>query len=476
MKTHLLTILCFLTAYLAPAQQPAPAAGDDTCLIRITVEGFTGGECRFIGINGKQNYLALPELDVEGDYAVVQKDERLPSGLYYFSMPNNKFLQILLDADQRFSLDTKLDDLIGSMAVTGSTDNELFYRNLNYELQYKERFDAIRAKAKPAEATEADTAELTKEREALIEEKRAHVAAFAEDHADSFFTYFKVAGQNPKLQKPLLPDGEVDAKKQLELYKAEYWDHVDFSDARILRTPVYHNKLEQYIKKLTPQNPNAVIEAVEWIMNKAIDNQELFDYTSSYICLTYQKSTMMGGENVFVHMVDNFLLPELTPKIGPEEIKKARQQAAKFRLSMLGKKSNELRARNEKGEYISLHGLKAPMVVLYIYNLDCEHCMEETPEMLDVYHDWKEEGLEVFALCTNQEEDRWRKYIAEQKLDWHNILDPKYESRYHMKYNIDITPEVYVLDPDRKIVGLNLKPTQLDWLFEREFKKIRDEK
>jgi peroxiredoxin len=142
---------------------------------------------------------------------------------------------------------------------------------------------------------------------------------------------------------------------------------------------------------------------------------------------------------------------------------------------MLGKKSNELRARNEKGEYISLHGLEAPMVVLYIYNLDCEHCMEETPEMLDVYHDWKEEGLEVFALCTNQEEDRWRKYIAEQKLDWHNILDPKYESRYHMKYNIDITPEVYVLDPDRKIVGLNLKPTQLDWLFEREFKKIRGE-
>ncbi len=443
----------------------------NACRIKVSVAGFEGGECKFLGVNGKQNFLALPAMNIEGEEILISREEKFPGGLYYLLFPNQQHIQMLLDADQKFTLQTKLDDLVQSMQVTGSLDNQLLYRNLRYEETYRSAFEALTEQIKKAKDTGGDHEVLEKERDALVDKRQVHINEFATNHPDSFFTVFKLAGQNPKLEHPKLPNGEIDTEKQLELYRAKFWDNVDFTDARLLRTPVFHNKLERFIKKLTPQRVDAVIASADAITTKTLGNKELFHYVTSYICLAYQKSSMMGGEAVYVHMADNYLTHELAASIGAEELKKARQQANRFRPSLLGKTGQDIRARNPEDEYESLYDITAPITVLYIFNVDCEHCQEQTPQLLEVYEDWKDRGVDVFALCTNQDIEQWRQYVREQNLPWHNVIDPKYESRYHAKYNVDITPEIYVLNADKEIVGMNLKAHQLEWLFNKEFSK-----
>jgi hypothetical protein len=52
------------------------------------------------------------------------------------------------------------------------------------------------------------------------------------------------------------------------------------------------------------------------------------------------------------------------------------------------------------------------------------------------------------------------------------VFDPTNRAIY-AKYFVDITPELYVLNKDRIIVGKNLHPDQLEEVFEREFRKMK---
>ena len=81
------------------------------------------------------------------------------------------------------------------------------------------------------------------------------------------------------------------------------------------------------------------------------------------------------------------------------------------------------------------------------------------------------EHIDVFALCLDPEEDRWKKFVEEHNMHAiHNVIDPDLESRYYMKYHVDITPELYVLDENNKIVGKNLHPDQLTKFIQKRLK------
>jgi len=458
-------LLSCLIAGLALAQTDTPP-----CHINVTIDGFQGGKCKLVGIYGDQSFIALPAFTVTGAEIVVTKDEAFPSGLYYLILPEEQVVQILLDTDQQFSIHTSLDDPIGAAKITGSIDNKLFYESLLYETDYQKAVGPLIEKInelKKANA-DADVSELEAQRNALIAKRRAHIRQFCAQHSESFFSAYKLGGQNPPLEQPKLANGDLDVEEQTRRYRENYWDNFDFTDPRLLRTPVFHNKLDRYINKLTPRNVEAVIESVDKLMAGVKLNDELFGYVTSYLCLGYSKSTMMGGESVYVHVVDKYMTNELAVSVPREELLKLRQRANKLRPSLLGKTARDIKCIDPDGNDLALYDLKAPIVALYMYNVDCEHCQETTPELHDIYLNWKDRGLDIYALCLNIDVDPWFDYIEKENLTWHNAIDPRYASRHHLKYNVDITPELYVLDADHKIIGVNLKPSQLEeWFLEK---------
>ncbi len=459
-------LLSFLIAGLALAQTETPPP----YRIEVTIDGFEGGQCKFIGIYGDQSFMALPAFTVAGPGIVVTKDEAFPGGLYSLVLPGGQGLQILLDTDQQFSIHTTLDDLTGAAKITGSLDNKLFYENLIYEISYQKSVDPLIDEINELKMTDAmaDVSALEAKRDELVAKRRVHIQQFCAQHPESFFSAYKLSGQNPPLEYPKLANGDIDVEEQTRRYREVYWDGFDFTDARLLRTPVFHNKFDRYINKLTPRNVEAVIESVDKLMLNVMDNEDLYSYVTSYLCLGYSKSTMMGGESVYVHVIDKYMTNELAASVPREELLKLRQRANKLRPSLLGKTAQDIRCIDPDGNDLALYDLEAPLVALYMYNVDCEHCQEATPELHDIYLDWKDRGLDVYALCLNIDVDPWFDYIETEGLTWHNVIDPRYESRHHLKYNVDITPELYVMDANHKIIGLNLKPRQLEeWFLEK---------
>ena len=88
------------------------------------------------------------------------------------------------------------------------------------------------------------------------------------------------------------------------------------------------------------------------------------------------------------------------------------------------------------------------------------------------YDTWKSRGIEVFSIVANaKNREEWLSFQKKYLINWTDIFDPQLESRYHEKYFVDITPELYVLDRNNKIIGKNLKPEQLPEFFEHALEK-----
>lgn len=436
--------------------------------VEIAIPGLEEDYGLLGGVLG-ENYYTIDTFYLDEDReGVITTDSLLAHGMYYAVFPGAQLsLQFLVSDDQQFSLKTRAEAPVEAMVVEGSLDNRLLYENLKYELAYQERYGAVRQRLNNAPEGSPEREQAQKDAEDLIAERRAHIEEYRTEHPDAMFTRFKLAGQNPVMQKPKLPNGEIDEEMQVYLYRMDYWDDVDFTDNWLVRTPVYGNKLKNFIEKLVPQRVDSLIKYADYITQKSLAGDSLFKYTANYIGLKYKEPEIMGGDAVYVHMVQNYFTPDLAFWAGEYDLRHLQQDARIRNTSMIGKTGQDITVTDIDGSQISLYDLKGPLKVLYIYTTECDNCRKETPKVLQVYHEWKNRGVDFLALCTDQDESVWKDYVRSNNLDWHNGFDPQNESDYQHKYHVDITPEIYVLDENWEIVGKDLKAFQLPEIFNR---------
>jgi peroxiredoxin len=441
--------------------------------LKFEIKGLPEGYCRIIGMLGGQNYL-VDSLPSKAGKVQYERADALPGGLYYLVAPDQRsYIQFLLDKDQAFSMRTDFRDMVKFMKTEGTEDNALFYQNLKYEDEFKSKMDSLEAAIKATPASSPNLAFLQQRRDRMVADRKAHVAAFARNHPNSFFTVFKLAGQNPELSTPKKADGTLDTLRQLVMYRAAYFDDASLADERLFRTPVIPNKLKTYITQLTPQTADSVIRYADRLIEKTRSCPECFKFVVNWIAIQYEKPTFMGGEAVLIHLVDKYFTDDISGKWfpgKPEELAKIRKKVNEMRVSLIGMTGQDLRARNLNGEYESLYDLKTPIKVVFMYSYSCSHCQERAPVMREVYDKWKGK-VDVYALCLDPDDAKWRDFVAKYHIEpFHNVIDPKMESRYYYKYHTDITPECYVLDPNNKIVAKDLHPNQLDPVFEKILK------
>lgn len=441
--------------------------------VKMKINGYANGWVKLLGFYGDQNWiLDSVMVDAQGN-AQFKKDTPIYEGMYFIAFPDQKFAQLLIDKQQQFTLEFTKSDPVSSMKVKGCPDTELLYQNLRFESDLQKKFDAIKQKMDAAVKGSPEYAAAEQEQNNLINVRKAHIISFKENHPDAFFTAFKIAGQNPDLKKTLRPDGSVDEDLQVYYYRNEFWDGVDFSDVRLLRTPVYFNKLKRYIKELTPQVTDSLTKYADIVIGKSKANKEMFKFTVNWIALQYKQTKIMGLEAVYVHLVQKYWTKEQAWWSDSTEIAGLRGEVALMAPSLIGQTGQDIRAKNEKGEYISLYDIKTPFIVLYMFSYECDNCKKETPKLVKVMTEWKKKGLaDCFTLCLDDKEDEWKKYLSTSGLSaFHNVFDFQRESKYHRKYHVDVTPEMYVLNKERKIIASNIDSEQLPQVFEREMAK-----
>ena len=74
---------------------------------------------------------------------------------------------------------------------------------------------------------------------------------FTYNNPDILFSKILNASKDVEMpQFPLLTDGTNDKDLQFKYYKSHFFDTFDFSDDRLLRTPVFHSKINTYLDNI----------------------------------------------------------------------------------------------------------------------------------------------------------------------------------------------------------------------------------
>ncbi len=432
--------------------------------ITIHIEGTPQGKAYLVGFYCEtQFYVDSTQINGNGRLTFKRQQPYQP-GLYLTLFPNQTSLQMMIDEDQTFTLTASANDLVNSMKVEGSLDNELLYQNLRFEANIQPRFQQVAQAIQQAGPQSPEYSQLKQQQDALVEERKQHLENLFRQHPSSLFAKFKKAGQNPDIQDVRRPDGTVDAPRQVFLYKQDFWKDVDFSDERLLYTPVIFNKLRRYMKELTSQNPDSIISAADHLIRQVPPQSDYYRFFTNWIAATNEpgKLPIMDAEAIYVHMVKNYFTEDKAFWLQPAQVQGLQMRADEMANSLIGQKGPNIKVPDTEGNVKALFDIQSPYIIVFMYNPDCDHCQEETPILRNFYNnDWKNKGIEIYAVAIDTEKDIWKKFIKDYQIEeWTNVFDPTNRSIYKT-YFVDNTPELYVLNQDRVIIGKNLKPHQV---------------
>jgi thiol-disulfide isomerase/thioredoxin len=441
--------------------------------ISIQVQGMEPGIAYLIATYTDQRY-RLDSTMVDGSGKMLfKRDKPYPSGLVFVMMPDKSAFQMIVDLDQTFSMKTVKGNLNAAMEVEGSLDNELLYKSIKFEEGQRSQFDAVAARMRSVPAGSPEYTAAKVEQDKLLADRKAFLKDMADNHPESLFTKFKIAGQNPDVPDVRKPNGTIDTVRQVYLYRTKFWEGVDFSDERLLGTPVIANKLKRYITELTPQNADSIISATKFLVDQVLDHKEYFKYFTNYVALYYEpgKTPVMDPNAIFVFIAQNYFTKERAFWTDSIQAAAIQKRAAEQQNSLVGKKGPNVKVPGPDGKVRELFAIKDPYIVVFMYNPECDHCIEESPQMVRFHQEWKPKGVEVYAIAIETDAAKWKAFMAKNQMqNLVNVFDPSNKSIY-ATYYVDNTPEIYVLGPDRTIIAKNLKPHQIADVIQRDMRK-----
>ena len=429
---------------------------------------------------GKQYATDTTEV-INGKFS-FQGEKELQGGMYLVVLANQQYFDMIV-SEQHFSFSTKLDDLIGSMSFENSKENPPFYEYLNFITQMQKEVTPIR---KQLETAEGDAKKALQEKASAIDVKvKKFRSDFMTNNKDKFFSKIVTATTEIEIpQSPLDSTGNPDKTFPYRFYKKHFWDNIDFSDSRMLRTPIFFNKMDQYLDKLTAKHPDSINVSADILIELSKANGDIFQYVVSYITSTYERSKIMGMDAVFVHMVEKYYITNQCDWVDSTQLVKIADRAQKIAPNLIGRKASEFIAygtafmKDTLGFPHTLAEIKADYTVLVFYGPTCGHCKKEIPKIKHDVDSLISVGYDIktFAVATEFDKKEWKKFINKQKTgDWINVADinhdgegnPVASSDWRDKYDIYSTPVIYLLDTDKKIIAKRISHTQIVEILER---------
>ncbi len=483
-------LLINLSFPLFSQKTPAKFAGFN---LKFKINGLKDTVAYLAGYYGpKQYFKDTAKVDSQGNLAFKGKDS-LPGGIYSVVMPDKGTYFEFIVNEQSFSMETDTGNFVRAMKVKGSVENEIFYKRLNYLEQKQKEINPHKAILDDSLKTE-DEKKIAREKLSAIEKEiKEYTLNVVKENPNTFLAKVFKAMEEPETpDAPLLENGQKDSLFPFKYYKEHFFDNVDFQDDRLLRSPVFHNKMEKYLNKLTLQHPDSISAAADFMAAKARGTKEMFKYIVHYVTSTYEKSNIMGMDAVFVHMAQNYYMKGEAFWIDTAQLAKITERANKLAPILIGKKVINVTLQDTgMTKWYSLYDVKAKYTLLIFWDPNCGHCKKVIPKIKELYDKYTDRSFfEVFGVGTEFEDKDWSKFIKEHNLNWINVSDNPEINKNYAKYiqftnieslnfrqtfDIYATPVIFLLNDKKEIIAKKIDSEQIEDLLER-FKKKEEKK
>ena len=283
-----------------------------------------------------------------------------------------------------------------------------------------------------------------------------------------------------------IPVTRQDSINNYNEYKKHFWDGISFMDDRIIRTPFFLKKVERYYSEVISPEPDSIIKDIDYKLLLARSSPEMYKFLLNWLTDEFINPKYMGQDAVFVHLFEKYHSKGLTNWLNQKQLEAINRRAYMVMGNLLGEKAADLEMLGTNDKPTNLYSLNADYTIVCFWDPNCGHCKEEVPRLDSIYRaSWQKHNLKIFAVLTpdgkQSVNSEWLAFIKEHNIaDWTHVYKTKemedaglasQRPGFRQLYDIIMTPTIYLLDKEKRIIGKKLTLLQMNELLEVKWKK-----
>ena len=449
----------------------------------ITVKSNNRSGIAFLGYHQGKSIFVTDSAAVPANGTVVFKGaKKLPGGIYVIVFPGKLLsMDFLIDREQVISITADTAHLEKAV-ITGSPANTLFREYSNFVNIKGTQLETER-KAYSASRTAADSATHEANYRRYNRELNDYRDNIVRTRPTSMMAVLLSAMKDPPYPSKT-PVTHTDSLNNYNFYKDHYWDNINFTEDRIIRTPFFLPKLERYYREVMSQSSDSLIRDIDYRLLLARTSPEMYKFLLNWFTDEYYNPKYMGQDAIFVHLFQQYHSLGVSTWLSDKQHETITKKAYMLMSNLIGEQAADLKFTDTAGKPTPLYDVKADYTVVVFWDPTCGHCKEEIPKIDSMYRaSWQQKNVKIYAVLSETEKlkPEWLAYINEHHIgDWINVYqsnaaaaqeEKDQQPSYRQLYNIVLTPTLYLVDKDKHIIAKNLTRYQINDLLELKIKQ-----
>ncbi|MEZ4936559.1 MAG: TlpA disulfide reductase family protein [Crocinitomicaceae bacterium] len=223
-----------------------------------------------------------------------------------------------------------------------------------------------------------------------------------------------------------------------------------------------HDWIRETVKE-NPDEPGMYVFLQDLGPNQGLINWDVQN-------LEYHKIVLKAMESKYPN---NSLTTKLASDISSwesqlENVQKQKDRIKKYgdlnREVAIGKPAPDIFLDSPDGKEIKLSDLKGKVVLIDFWASWCGPCRKENPNVVNIYHKYKDKGFTVYSVSLDEKKDRWEQAIKTDGLIWENHVSDLqgWNSIAAQLYKVSSIPATFLIDKNGIIRAMNVRGATLE--------------
>lgn len=128
-----------------------------------------------------------------------------------------------------------------------------------------------------------------------------------------------------------------------------------------------------------------------------------------------------------------------------------------------GKPAPAFSMADKDGKIVHLSDFKGKYVLIDFWASWCGPCRKENPNVVAAYKKHHDKGFEIIGISLDSNKEAWLKAVDKDGLTWTHVSDLKgWQCATATTYGVKAVPASFLIDPNGKVVGKDLRGEELN--------------